>query len=87
MSVIGLALEEEQEEDTMRFVKAIGGEPPFPLLADVGRKHTKRFEETAAYLLDEEGVVLQVFPMQTYARGNMHAILREIDRVTSAGSD
>ena len=81
MSVIGLALEEKDAADTKRFVPSLGGAPPFPLLSDVGRKQTKRYEQTTAYLIDGDGTVRQVFPMQTYARGSLHAILREAERV------
>ena len=60
---------------------SLGGDPPFPLLADVGQKQTKRIEQTTAYLIDADGIVRQVFPMQTYARGALQAILREADRI------
>jgi hypothetical protein len=59
----------------------MGGDPPFPLVADVGREQTERYEQTTAYLVDADGVVRQVFPMLTYARGSVRAILREVDRL------
>ena len=80
LRVIGLALEEEDPADTVKFLKGVGEAPPFPFVADVGREQTKRYEQTTGYLLDANGVVRQVFPMQTYARGGIHALLREIDR-------
>ena len=84
LSVIGLALEEKNAADTKRFVPSMGGDTPFPLLSDVGREKTQGYEQTTAYLIDAEGIVRQVFPMQTYARGSLQAILREAERVLPA---
>ena len=84
LRVIGLALEETDPADTKKFLKGVGESPPFPFVSDVGRKQTKRYEQTTAYLIDANGVVRQVFPMQTYARGGVGALLREIDRDTES---
>ena len=80
--VIGLALEEEDAADTKKFLKAFrGDDPPFRFACDVGREETRRYAQTTGYLIDERGIVRQVFPMQTYARGRLPALLSEIDRV------
>ncbi len=85
LSIIGLALEETSAADTKKFVPSMGGEPPFPLVSDVERVQTKGFEQTTSYLIDADGVVRQVYPMLTYARGSMRAMLRDVERVLADG--
>ena len=41
----------------------------------------ERYARTTGYLLDSEGVVRQVFPMETYNRPRWWAVLHEIDRL------
>ena len=78
---VAVALEEERLEDTGKIVSALEEDLRFPLLADPDRSRTEAFQPTTVYLLDAEGVVRQVFPMLTYARGSWDAVLREGRRV------
>ena len=41
---------------------------------------TRGYDRTSAYLIDEAGLVRQVFPMEVYDRAPFHALLNEIDR-------
>lgn len=86
LEAVALALEETDATHTGRFLAKLGGEVPFPLLSDVGRQQASGCEPTTVYLMDEEGVVQQVFPMLTYSRGSWSAILREADRLLAEDS-
>lgn len=55
--------------------------PEYPILVDVNREGTPRFERTTVYLIDEEGVVRQVLPMMTHMRATAGVLLAEMDRL------
>jgi hypothetical protein len=64
----------------------LGGQPPFELVADLDRRGTQRYERTAVYYIDCDGVVRQVFPSTIRARPNWNAVLNEMDRIQGEGT-
>ena len=58
-------------------------ERPFTLVGAVDGKGVERYARTTGYLLDTDGTVRQVFPMETYNRPRWWAVLHEIDRLFS----
>jgi hypothetical protein len=54
---------------------------PFVLLGAVEGRGVERYARTTGYLLDSDGIVKQVFPMETYNRPRWWAVLHEIDRI------
>jgi len=58
---------------------------PFVLVGAVGGKGVESYARTTGYLIDSEGVVRQVFPMETYNRPRWWAVLNEIDRLFPDG--
>lgn len=83
--VIAVAQEDTDLKSHGKFLRNFGSGPPFDILADIGRKKTKRYDRTTAYLIDKSGVVRQVFPMLIRSRASWNAILNEIDRIFSGG--
>ncbi len=55
--------------------------PWFTILGDIGYRDTRRYARTTACLIDGEGVVRQIFPMETSARASWWAVRGDVDRV------
>ena len=53
----------------------------FPILADFDRKETLGYDRTTAYLIDETGVVREVFPMIIHARPSWDVVLGEVRKL------
>jgi len=74
-----------QEDTTMaghgKMLKSFKQTPRFHVVADLGRKKTKRYDRTTAYLIDKEGIVQQIFPMLIHARPTWKAILGEVEKL------
>ena len=82
--VIAVSNEERNIAQHANMLNLLKGAPKCKLAADIGDRKTKRYERTTAYLIDKEGIVRQVFPMEIYRRPPWWAILNEIDRVFGA---
>lgn len=79
--VIALSQEDRSVEAAGKMAKRFGDDRKFELLTDVGRKKTEAYERTTAYLIDEKGIVRQVFPMVIHVRPSWGAFLTEIDQL------
>ncbi len=78
--VIAIAQEDETLEQFARFQSSgFDPAPRFELAADLNREHSKAYDRTTAYLIDEKGIVRQVFPMLIHFRATWKTILGEID--------
>jgi len=90
-SIVALSQEDKDLKSAQRFLKGWKPEPEFPIAADFGRAVTAPYDRTSAYLIDDKGVVRQVFPMLIHMRATARSIIREIDRlelaVKGAGGD
>ena len=51
----------------------------FPILADLERQRTKSLDRTTAYVVDEQGIVRQIFPMIIHARPSWEVVLTELE--------
>lgn len=80
--VIAVAQEDKDLESHGKIRANFKPSPRFEIVADVGRRETKRYHQTSSYLIDREGVVRQIFPMLIHSRGPWSAILGEIDAMT-----
>ena len=85
-TVIAVAQEDTDLKSHGKFLRHFGSSPPFDIVADLGRKKTKRYHRTTAYLIDKTGTVRQVFPMLIHSRAPWQAILNEIDRILPGDS-
>ena len=83
--VIAVAQEDTDLESHAKILKKLGKSPPFDVVCDIGCKETARYHRTAAYLIDKQGVVRQVFPMLIHSRPSWRAILHEVDRLVPGG--
>lgn len=84
--VIAVAQEDKDLESHGKILGRLGGRPPFELAADLDRRGTQRYERTAVYFIDREGVVQQVFPGTIRNRPSWKAVLNEIDRIQVRGA-
>ena len=80
VDVVALSQEDRSVEAAGGMAKKFADGTKFGLLADVDRKITTFLDRTTAYLIDEKGVVVQVFPMVIHVRPSWGAFLSEIDR-------
>ena len=83
-SIVALSQEDKDIESARRFLKHWPSEPEFPIVADLNREVTSAYDRTTAYLIDQKGIVRQVFPMLIHMRPTGHALVREIDRLELA---
>lgn len=79
--VVAVAQEDTDLAEFARFgASGFDPAPRFELVADLGRRATTAYDRTSATLLDEEGRVLEVFPMLATKRASWKAILVELGR-------
>ncbi len=83
VAVIGVSNEERNLMAHTNVIGELGFLPEWDLVTDIGYRHNS-FARTTAYLLDTDGVVRQVFPMEIYDRPPWWAILNEVDRIDAA---
>ena len=78
---IAIAQEDKNLEEFAQF-QSSGFEPAprFELVADLNRRVTKRYNRTSTYLVDENGVVQEIFPMLLRYRASWASILDELER-------
>lgn len=81
---VALSLEDESVESFRSIESHLSDVPDFPVLVDVGYRHTA-YAHTTGYLIGQDGIVEQVFPMGTYSRGLVWALFAEFDRLAAAG--
>ena len=81
--VIAVAQEDSDLKSHGRFLEKFPSPPPFDIVADVGRKKTKAYDRTTAYLIDKKGIVRQIFPMLIHHRASWQAMRGEIDGINS----
>lgn len=79
--VIAVAQEDTDLASHGKFLENFSPGPRFDIVADMGRKKTKKYDRTTAYLIDKEGMVQQIFPMLIHERASWRGILHEIDRM------
>ena len=73
--VVGLSQEDKDLENARKMAKGWPEPLPFELVFDFDRAVTKAYDRTSAYLIDEQGVVRQVFPMLIHHRPSWQALL------------
>ena len=65
-----------------KFLAAFGPQGPrFEIVADLGRAETPAWDRVTSYLIDEQGLVREIFPMIIHGRANWPAILREVEQL------
>jgi len=79
VKVIGLSLEAAEMEEHAKTLRRFP-DRRFLLAGAIGGEGAERYAQTTGYLVDAEGVVLQVMPMEAYNRPSWQAVLTEIDR-------
>ena len=79
--VIAIAQEDETLDEHGRMLDALKPAPRFDVVADLKREKTHAYDRTTAYLIDEQGVVRQIFPMIIHARPSWEVVLGEIERL------
>ena len=80
--VVAIAPEDESVEDFAGFYSSgFDPAPRFDAAVDVGRKATRAYDRTTAYLIDKQGKVREIFPMLVRFRATWDAILTEIDEL------
>ena len=82
--VIAVAQEDKDLKKHGRILKNFKPSPLFDIVADIGRKKTKRYDRTTAYLIDKQGTVRQVFPTLIHSRPSWQAMLHELDAMLAA---
>lgn len=53
----------------------------FPIVADLNRERTPFLDRTTAYLIDDQGIVREVFPMIIHARPSWSVVVDRIDQL------
>lgn len=81
--VVAMANEEQSLLAHMKVLGEFDSLPPFPLAVDINRQRTEAYERTTAYLIDKQGVIQQIFPMEVYDRAPWWPLFNEIDRLGS----
>ena len=79
-AVVALS-QEDVELEKFALMPARISEGRFPILADLERASTTRWDRTTAYLIDREGKVRQIFPMIIHARPSWRVVRREIEQL------
>jgi len=81
LQVIAVAQEDTSLENHGKFHAHFAPAPRFEIVADIGRVATQPYGRTRTYLIDEAGVVRQVFPHLLHHRATWKAVLNESKRV------
>ncbi len=84
VEIIAVSNDEKSFMAHTKVIGQLGERPPYPILCDAKRKHTTAYERTTAYLVERDGSIGQVFPMEIYDRPPWWAIINEIDRLDAA---
>ena len=79
--VIAIAQEDKDRDSHEKILKNFKPDRPFRIAPDFGRRKTKPYDRTTAYLIDKQGIVRQVFPMLIHSRPTWKAILAELDKL------
>ena len=79
--VIAISQEDADLESHGKFLRKFKTPPPFDIVADIDAKTAPHLDRTTAYLIDQDRVVRQVFPMTVRNRPSWYAVLNEIDRI------
>lgn len=77
--VIAIAQEDKDLKSHGQFLSRFGSDRSFDIVADIGRKLTKKYDRVTTYLIDKEGIVRQIFPAMIHMRPSWQAVLNEID--------
>ncbi len=89
ISVVAVAQEDKTLEEHAKLHTSFGATPPsFDIVADLAGtdpRVTTAYDRLTAYLIDERGIVRQIFPMTIQARPSWDIILLEAERVLSEG--
>ncbi len=81
---IAVAQEDEDLESHGRFYKPFGDDRPFEIVADLEGKTLGSYERTATYLIDEKGVVREVFPALIHMRPSWFAVRNRLQEIVGA---
>ena len=77
--VIAIAQEDRDLKSHGQFLSKFGSDRPFDIVADIGRKLTKKYDRVTTYLIDKEGIVRhQVVNDLPFGR-NVDEVLRMVD--------
>ena len=53
----------------------------FPIVADLNRERTPFLDRTTAYLIDDAGIVREVFPMIIHARPSWSVVVDRLEEL------
>lgn len=79
--VIAIAQEDKDMASHKGIMRNFESDRGFQIAPDVGRRKTKAYDRTTAYLIDKQGIVRQIFPMLIHSRPSWKAIIAEFDRL------
>ena len=83
-AVVAISQEDEELENAVRMAATLRPEARFPLAYDLERAATPAYDRTSAYLIDEEGIVREIFPMIIHARPSYRILLAEARRFAAS---
>ena len=77
--IVAVTSEERNMDEHALIANHFEEPPPFQHAPDIGRKATAAYERTSSYLIDKQGIVREVFPMEIYGRAPWWSVLRGMD--------
>ncbi len=81
--VIAVAQEDKDMDSHRGILRNFKPDRGFQIAPDIGRRKTRAYDRTTAYLIDKQGIVRQIFPMLIHSRPSWKAILAEVDKLTA----
>ena len=84
LAAIAISQEDRDVESARRFLEHFDETRSFDIVFDIDRAATKRYHRTTTYLIDERGVVRQVFPSLIHHRPAWSTVLEEVERLSAA---
>ena len=78
--VVAVTSEERTMEEHAKIAHHLEVAPRFEHAPDFGYRATRAYERTASYLIDEQGIVREIFPMEIYGRAPWWSVLAGLDR-------
>ncbi|MHC4909209.1 MAG: hypothetical protein ACYTF9_05765 [Planctomycetota bacterium] len=78
---MAISQEDRDLEQAKQFLVHFEDDRPFEIVFDLERAKTTRFDRTTTYLIDERGVVRQVFPNLIRHRAAWGTVLEEVKKL------
>ena len=80
IQVIGLSLEAAEMKHHAKTLRRFP-DRRFALAGAIGGEGAEGYAMTTGYLVDKQGIIQQVMPMEVYNRPSWWAVLAEVDRL------